>query len=679
MKSIPRRQDGNPAAAKENRPVVFARRKSISSVTGAVGLLLLALTLRAAAPAWLLEDARLDAPREPDENGADILRSETIVTVGNDGSWQRLFHYAVRIDQPTGVTRAAMAVPFVEGTDQILRAEAWLVRDGRQVKAYPRKEWLDRAEVDEATLYSDFRTLAAFSPAATNGDVFGGEVLLRQRGPSGQEAIDFSSPLSCHRQRFEVRIPQGWTIDWLWLDGRGPEPKTSPDHDDWIWEISDQPASREEFWSATRPAPRLAITVIPPANIRPPTMPMLETWRQVATWLHGIQDPQCDRNAELEATALRLTAGLDDPWAKLRALTQFVQDRRYIAVNRNNGFGFGYRPRKASEVLGADYGDCKDKSNLLRALLQAAGFRAHLVAAFAGDADAVNPQWPSPAQFNHAIVAIESPVEKPPESMRDAVQGRLIFFDTTTRWIPLGHLPWILQGGCGLVCDPDATGLVRFPRSQAPDEFGIDSQVTLTLEPGNRCRGRMVETGCGQLAAEMREAEFALSKQQQTDFWARRLSTAVSGATVSEITHEGAGDFWRHKTTVVFRSAAFGQRIHNEMLLLSLDFLVGDGLPAFPDDPRQHPLSILPLRVTQEVTVELPAGSRPEFPGRKEIAGEYGRFNASYEFSSGKIIYRRTLVLTARPVAPEHYQDFRRFLQEVTGAERATVIVHLAE
>jgi transglutaminase-like putative cysteine protease len=647
-------------------------------MAGVTSLLLLALTLRAAAPAWLLEDARLGAPREPDENGADILRSETIVTIGTDGSCQRLFRYAVRIDQPTGVTRADMAVPFVEGADQILRAEAWLVRDDQQVKAYPRKEWLDRAEVDEATLYSDFRTLAAFSPAAAHGDVFGGEVLLRQRSPGGQEAIDFSSSLRSHRQRFEIRIPKGWTVGWLWLDGPGPEPKVSLDRDDWIWEISDQPASREEFWSATRSAPRLAITVVPPANVRLPAMPTLRTWGQVATWLHDIQDPQCDRNAELEAAARRLTTGLDDPWAKLRALTHFVQERRYIAVNRNNGLGFGYRPRKASEVLAADYGDCKDKSNLLRALLEAAGFRAHLVAAFAGDPDAVNPGWPSPAQFNHAIVAIELPGEKPPESMRDAVQGRLIFFDTTARWIPLGHLPWILQGGCGLLCDPDANGLVRFPRSEAPDEFGIDSQVTLTLGPGNRCRGQVVEVGCGQLAAEMREAEFELSKQQQTDFWARRLSTTVSGVTVGEITQDGPGDFWHHKTTVAFRSAAFGQRIRDEMLLLPLDFLVGDGLPAFPDDPRQHPLLILPLHVKQEVTVELPAGSRPEFPGRKEIAGEYGCFNASYELSGEKIVYRRTLVLRARPVAPERYEDFRHFLQEVTGAERATVIVHLA-
>src|SRR5439155_25127560 len=132
------------------------------------------------------------------------------------------------------------------------------------------------------------------------------------------------------------------------------------------------------------------------------------------------------------AKARELTAGLQDPLAQARAIGAFVQSTNYVALNLGMGLGFGYRPRPASEVLASGYGDCKDKANLVKALLQAAGQRAWLVAVYAGDRYHVQKEWPTVCQFNHCIVALRAaqgaglPAADPGSPL-----GPIVYFDPT--------------------------------------------------------------------------------------------------------------------------------------------------------------------------------------------------------------------------------------------------------
>ena len=633
-----------------------------------------------AVPAWLLDEIRNPAPIAAGEKGAVVLRSENVITVATDGTWQEVYRYAVRVERPDGADLAVIGAPYLDGADTVLRAEAWLLRDGKLVKAFPRKEWLDRAEVDGATLYSDFRLLLLGAPLAASGDVFGGEILVRKTANAGQAEISFSLPLAARLQRLEVRAPKQWTIRLAWLHGRGVAPAMSVDNNTASWEVRDQPEVRREFWAPDEPLLRAALTISPPAGVPGPVPPVPATWQEVAAGLAAIQQAQCDTNAGLAQTARRLTAGLDDPWKKIQALTRFVQERRYIAVNRNTGLGFGYCPRKATTVLEADYGDCKDKSNLLKALLREAGFRAYLVAAYVGDPQAVRPEWPSPVQFNHAIVAIELPVADPvPAALEVPGFGRLLFFDSTARWIPAGHLPWPLQGGWGLICDPRAEGLVQFPLSAEPDEFKVATHVTLTLDAGGACQGEAVETVRGQLAAARREAEDAASASSQRNFWSHRLNAAISGAVVDTVAGETAADAWGHTTTVRFNAADFGQPFRGGLRLYDLDILRPDITPVFPDRPRQHEVLIQPACIDQDVSLNLPPGSVPEIPAAKHFRNAFGEFTGNYELQSGRIVYRRSLRLNPGRVPPEKYPEYRQFLTEIAKAGRTALIVRLAD
>jgi hypothetical protein len=97
------------------------------------------------------------------------------------------------------------------------------------------------------------------------------------------------------------------------------------------------------------------------------------------------------------------------------------RDRRVVVVGRKPANGA--RPLSALfSDRGRDYGDCKDKANLMRALLKAAGVRAFLLTVYATDADDVQAEWPSPQQFNPCILAIQ---------LADAGAGRASFRGNT--------------------------------------------------------------------------------------------------------------------------------------------------------------------------------------------------------------------------------------------------------
>src|SRR4029079_14816711 len=92
---------------------------------------------------------------------------------------------------------------------------------------------------------------------------------------------------------------------------------------------------------------------------------------------------------------------------KIRAIAKDVQSIQYISIQTGVGRGGGYRPHASTEVFAKSYGECKDKANLMRAMLKVVGIDAVLVSIYSGDPNYVQANWPSPHQFNHCIIAVK--------------------------------------------------------------------------------------------------------------------------------------------------------------------------------------------------------------------------------------------------------------------------------
>ena len=183
-----------------------------------------------------------------------------------------------------------------------------------------------------------------------------------------------------------------------------------------------------------------------------PVYPFLEltefaTWREVVDWavpLYATPD-RPDPEVREVADKIRRSAGDDD--ARIVAALQYVQmEIRYLGIELGSG---SHRPSDPSTVLTRRFGDCKDKSRLLVAILRELGVEAAPALVHSHRRHSVADWLPSPFAFDHAVVAV-------------AHRGRTLILDPTLTYqrgatTEVRHLGgygpylWILPGNGSLL------------------------------------------------------------------------------------------------------------------------------------------------------------------------------------------------------------------------------------
>jgi transglutaminase-like putative cysteine protease len=187
-------------------------------------------------------------------------------------------------------------------------------------------------------------------------------------------------------------------------------------------------------------------------------------WEDVGNWYGGLQKDSLEVTPAIRAKAAELTKDLKTDDEKIRAIYNFVSLRfHYIGLD----FGIGrYQPHTADDVLGNGYGDCKDKHTLLASSLKAAGYDAW--PALIHSQRKLDPELPSPAQFNHVITVVP-------------IADQLIWLDTTPEVAPYGLLLNVLRDKQALVIS-STKGPVLMRTPQNPpfpedQEFSVEGKL----------------------------------------------------------------------------------------------------------------------------------------------------------------------------------------------------------
>ena len=141
---------------------------------------------------------------------------------------------------------------------------------------------------------------------------------------------------------------------------------------------------------------------------------------------------------------------ITDKAALERFLREYEHGFRYVAVET----GDGRIPHEPRHVLAMKYGDCKDLSLLLAAVLTAPGVTVVPVLVSTPASKPFAAGFPCDYAFNHCIVAM-------------VLGADTLYYDPTARDYPLGVLPWQEQGAPALWVQPGAE-LIKLPRDSHP-------------------------------------------------------------------------------------------------------------------------------------------------------------------------------------------------------------------
>jgi hypothetical protein len=628
------------------------------------------------APGWLREFSTTNVPAYPAKVPAVVLLAETAITVEDNGRVTTTVRKAVKVLTRDGRNEAhAMAVYFTSG-GKVKDFRAWMIRPSGEVKKYGKEKIMDIA-VAPNDVYNEVRARAVTAESdADPGAVFGYEAITEERSVFTQFEHSFQNHLPALLSRFSLTLPAGWRAEVATLNGNVTMQTSGSTY---TWELRNLPYIEDEVSSPSMAAlsQRIAVSYIPPDSAKA-IMGRVFTggWPDVSRWLAELEDPQAAANGDISEKARALTAGAPTELDRIRAIGHYVQTVRYVSIQTGLGRGGGYKPHSAAEVFLKQYGDCKDKANLMRTMLKVAGIPSFAVSIYSGDPTYVRENWPSPQQFNHAIIAVKVGDATVSPAIADVPKlGRLLYFDPTDENTPLGDLPEHEQGSFALLDDASAGALVRMPVIPAAANR-VERETEIVLAPDGSVTSKMREQAFGQSAASMRYRMRARGKDEYVKVIERWVASGASGAKVTKVEPADAFDEDRFDLRLEFAAERYAQLMQGRLLVFRAAMLPRRGELVFTETKRQNPVVMHASSFEETVKVKLPAGFKvDEIPDGGKVETAFGTYISTYTSKDGELVLKRKLEIRPATVAVAEYGALKTFCELVAGAEQQRVVL----
>lgn len=627
-------------------------------------------------PQWLTQAAQIPTPSyEIKDVPAVQLLNEEIVNIASDGTIIRTVRRAIRVLEQSGKEEAVARVIYQTDSDKVKSLNAWLVKRSGPAKEFEKKEVIDLA-LQSNDLYNEARVrLISAEEESAIGDVFGFESILEEKTIFSQFRFAFQYDIPAIQSRFVLNMPSGWKAESTTFNTEPVNPSISGAS--YIWEMRDlkpiRPEPQSPRWTSL--APRLSVTVFPdPASST--RFRTFANWNEVARWMAEIEDPQMTVNDNLAAKAKDLTAGAKTEFEKIQAISKYVQGIQYISIQVGTGRGGGYVPHSATDVFARSYGDCKDKANLMRAMLSVLKIESFMVSITADDPNYVRAEWASPHQFNHCIIAVRiSDQTNAAAVVKHPALGRLLIFDATDPYTPLGDLPEDEQGSLALIDHKDTHELIRMP-VLPPEMNRIDREIEASISPEGAISGSIVQKTIGQAARFERARMKSLSSADYKTVIDRWISRGAAGAKTSKIEPKDNHVDGKFDLQIDFSANMYAQ-IMQQRLMVFKPAIIGrlDRL-SFGDGKRMSPYLIESSSYSERTKIKLPPGfSVDEIPETIKVESEFGKYSIAYTIEGDHLIFDRSLRLDRQEIPAAKYDSVKSFFGRVHTAEQSPVVL----
>lgn len=637
-------------------------------------LLLLALPLAAAddVPAWARELAARAVPEYPPKVSTVVLLSEEQVTVAPDGSRTMRERGAVRVLQRLSEEPAAIRV-YDSRSGRIRSFQGWTLAPGGKPVTFGKNAIVERSAAREEA-YTE-RKIQSLSPGLglAPGTTFAWEIVEEEKTDFTQYSYYFQGDDPVLVSRFTLTLPEGWEARGVVLNHDPFEPQA--EGTTYTWELRDLPWIEPEDYSPGihARAPRLGVNYFPPSGVT--GLRTAKDWSGVSAWLSELAEPAAQPTEPVRAKAAELTAGAGTTLDKIRAIASFVQKTNYVHVAIDMNHGGGFIPNPAAQTLARNYGDCKDKTALMRALLKAAGIESYFVSITANDRLYVRPEWPSPGQFNHEIVGVRIPAElKLPATLEHPRLGRLLLFDPTSRTTPVGDLPSDEQGSYALVLAGAAGELIKAPLLE-PAARRVEDNVEAQMTAAGHLTAKVARRHFGQSATWLRYATLGEPDELKKSL-ERSLAGRLGGLTVERVEPVDRFDEGRFDVSLDLKVPQFGQILQDRLLVVAPGDLTAPAYYSLPAKPRKQPIEVYARAHTGKVTLTVPPQFKvDELPDPVTLASPYGSYRAAWKAEGSKILFEQSVEIKDTVAPAEEYGKMREFFEKIAAGQRSAVVL----
>jgi len=625
-------------------------------------------------PDWVSAAARESLPPLVKDPVAAILLDEEITTVRDSGEIDTLHRRVCKILRPEGRELFGSVVVQFDKDTKLSSLKGWTLPANGKEYEVKEKDAIETSLFNDS-LYSDMRAKLLEIPAPTPGNVVAYEYLQKQRPYIFDDTWDFQTTVPVRRSRFILQLPPGWEMKTQWVNH--PEvQETKSGGNSYTWEIENVPAIEPEPEMPPRRviAGRMGVKYFPSGTS---AVRSSGSWKDIGLWYSSLNANSRQASPEIKQKVAELTANLPSTYDKIKALTDFMQRQiRYVAVEIGIG---GFQPHPAATVFQYKYGDCKDKATLLGSMLHEIGVESYYVVAQV-DRGIVRPDFPSTTSFNHMILAIQLPDDVKNGDLYAIVDhpklGRLLIFDPTDPYTPLGYIPSYEQENYGLLLAPDGGELIPLPLLPASTNR-LMRTGKLALTPAGDLTGEVNEILWGAPAVLRRAELLQVAPANRSKVIENLLGGHLNNFHVTSAT-VGNLEKFDETLTVNYKFAVNGYAKTAGNLLLVRPRILGSKGPAWDlSVARKYPVEFDETTVqSDDYEIALPQGYvADDLPNAIDVKSEYGSYKSKIEVTGTTLHYQRLYEINKVMVPVQKMDAVRDFFREINSDERANAVL----
>ena len=591
---------------------------------------------------------------------ATILKDQINYVVQADGRYTKEEIEEVRINTDQGVKeRGQLQMPYSTKLQEIKIIKAYTITpDGRRIDVKPEAIREQQSPVSAgAPMFDDQKVKVIIFPAVAIGSRLGIHTQKIQKIPLFKGYfydLEAAWPNSEFKSfEISVRAPRAMKLQVAANKMNGGE--ISPPGSEqqvWKWTQENTPAVATEI-AATSPherIPHVAMTNF--ASYADAAKAYLARAQAKSAVTPGIQK-----------LADEITLGLTDRRQQAQSLYHWVNHNiRYVAIFL--GFG-GVVPHDAQAIADVRYGDCKDKTTLLQALLAAKGITSSTALINATDVYWIPAIAMPTTAFNHAITYI-------PEFdlFLDATPGKAMFGVLAPPL--LGKTALVIQNANG---EPE---LKQVPMSA--QSTGINILTKLELNAQGDIQGQTQIESAGPLDLMTRMILRSIPPGVEPQLASQMLS--MSGHNGSgTLVHEGEDDTSKpFKFKTEFKLPGYAQLPGPGAMLLPAGlngfFNIASILSTFSPEQRKLPMTIMNGTIREEIQMVVPAGMEAKLPAPTMLKTPLASYESRFNQQGQSVVLQRELVVHApSPVLqPTDYPQMHQMTNAITRSLRSQIL-----
>lgn len=582
------------------------------------------------------------------------------MTVRPDGSSRTVTRMLIKVFNERGRDEAEVRIPYNQAFEKVTLTRARTIKPNGQVLTVKPTEVRDQGVDEGENSYSDARIKSFSLPAVDSGCLLDYEYVTEQR--KSQMPGHFwthwqfqggADPVI--ESRLTVTVPKTLKLNQD-LRNTTVKPSVKPSADGkslvYVWRSRDVPPLELEpmMPSYERVVPHLSVST-------------LTSWQDIAAWYWGLARDRMVADAAVKAQVAALIKGKATPEEKAKAIFYWVEEKtRYVALE----FGISaYQPNFAANVCRNQYGDCKDMTTLLVAMLREVGVTAHPVLLHAGSTVRVSDKLPSPGAFNHAICLAE-------------IDGKKFWLDATAELCRWGEIPSGDRGAEAFVIRDGVGAFEVIPHAE-PDQNRVNQDVKLALAEDGSATGTVTLTGSGDVDMSLRSALTYIRPDKVKEFVERMAQSLGPNARVTRyqvsdfrnkdlpvsITYDVTLPSWAKKSggLLLFKARA--------------EQSSGSGSSPFLHDQRRHPIfqEASAMSLTN-LEIALPSGfTALSVPEPSEVKSDLGLYRREVSSRDNRLLISVRAINQRADIPPSRYEEVRKYFDDLLRAADETVVI----